>query len=106
MAVRAQPRDRRTPAAGFKLRVNSYVQGDLRSRRNFTDGDDEEAGLNGTETMLRRARIGLDGEWRRFSFEVQVDPIDERRAPQGPLPASFKIAKALRHPRRLSEGRR
>ena len=34
--------------ADFEMHLNSYVQGDLRSRQNFTDGDDEEEGLNGT----------------------------------------------------------
>jgi len=81
--------------SGFKVRVNSYAQGDVRSRRNFTDGDDEEPGLNGTETLLRRARIGLEGEWRRLSFEAMVDPSDEGEKLKD-LYAELRVAKALR----------
>ena len=83
------------PGSDFKLRVNSYAQGDLRSRRNFTDGDDEEPGLNGTETLLRRTRIGLEGEWGRFSFEAMVDPSDEGEHLKN-LYGEIKLAKALR----------
>lgn len=83
------------PDSGFKLRVNSYAQGDLRTRRNFTDGDDEEPGLNGTDTLLRRARIGLEGEWRRFSFEAMVDPSDEGEVLKD-LYGELEVARALR----------
>ena len=82
-------------ASGFELRLAGYVQGDLISRRNFTDGDDEEEGLNGTETRLRRARIGLEGEWRRLSFEATVDPSDEGEHLKD-LFGEIKLARALR----------
>ena len=82
------------PGADFKLRVNAYVQGDLVDRRNFTDGDDEEAGLNGTETLIRRARFGLEGEWGRFRFEVDADPSDEAEHLKD-LYGQIRLAKAL-----------
>src|SRR5215217_8973933 len=63
--------------ADFEMHLNSYVQGDVRSRRNFTDGDDEEEGLNGTDAFLQRARFGLEGKWKRLSFEGTFDPADE-----------------------------
>jgi phosphate-selective porin len=78
----------------FELRLAGYAQGDLRSRRNFTDGDDEEEGLNGTDTMLQRARIGVEGSWKRLSFEATVDPADDGEHLKD-LVAEVKIAKAL-----------
>lgn len=65
------------PGSDFKLTLHGYGQGDLRSRRNFNDGNDEEEGLNGTTTSLRRTRIGVEGEWRRFNFEATFDPADD-----------------------------
>jgi phosphate-selective porin len=83
------------PGSDFKLTLNGYAQGDLRSRRNFTDGDDEEEGLNGTTTSLRRARIGLEGEWRRFGFEAQFDPADDADHLKD-LYGDYRFAKAFR----------
>ena len=74
------------PGSDFKMRVNSYVQGDLLNRRNFTDGDDEEAGPERhRDRLIRRARFGLEGEWGRFRFEVRCGPERRSRAPEGPV---------------------
>jgi phosphate-selective porin OprO/OprP len=81
--------------AGFELRLAGYAQGDLRSRRNFTDGDDEEEGLNGTTTTLRRLRIGVEGEWKRLGFEATFDPADEGEHLKD-LYAEVRVAKAFR----------
>jgi phosphate-selective porin OprO/OprP len=82
-------------SSGLKLQLHGYVQGDLRSRRNFNEGDDEEEGLNGTVTELRRARIGLEGEWHDFSFDVTLDPADEGEHLKD-LYGEYKFARAFR----------
>jgi len=84
--------------ADAELRLAGYVQGDLRSLRNFTEGDDEEEGLNGTEAELRRLRIGLEGRWKRVSFEATVDPADPMDESEylKDLYAGVRIAKELR----------
>ena len=81
--------------ADAELRLAGYVQGDLRSLRNFTEGDDEEEGLNGTDAELRRLRIGLEGRWKRLSFEATVDPADEGEHLKD-LFGDIRIAKELR----------
>ena len=81
--------------ADAELRLAGYTQGDLVSRRNFNEGDDEEEGLNGTTTELRRVRIGLEGRWKRFSFEATADPADEGEHLKD-LFADLRIAKELR----------
>ena len=82
-------------SAGFEMTVGGYAQGDLDSRRNFTDGDDEEEGLNGTTTDVRRFRLGLDGEWRRFGFQATFDPFDDAEHLKD-LFAELRVAKAFR----------
>ena len=81
--------------ADAELRLAGYVQGDLRSLQNFTDGDDEEEGLNGTTTELRRLRIGLEGKWKWFAFESTFDPADEGEQLKD-LFGEIRIAKGLR----------
>jgi phosphate-selective porin OprO/OprP len=83
------------PGSDFTLHLAGYAQGDLRSRRNFTGGDDGEAGLNGTDTLLRRARIGFEGDWKRLSFGAMVDLADDGERLKD-LFAEVKLAKALR----------
>jgi phosphate-selective porin len=64
-------------ASGARIGLTGYVQGDLRSPRDVFVADDEEAGLDDTVTDVHRLRIGIDGEWKRLSFQAQVDPQDE-----------------------------
>jgi phosphate-selective porin OprO/OprP len=49
-----------------------YVQADFRS---FRDWDLEDDPLQERD-LPRRARLGLEGKWKRFSFEAQADPDD------------------------------
>jgi phosphate-selective porin OprO/OprP len=82
----------------FRIGLAGYVQGDLRSRRDF-GVDDEDADntptLNETTADVGRLRIGLQGEWKRFSFEAMVDPADEGSELKD-LYGELKVAKALR----------
>lgn len=56
-----------------KLQLTGYAQSDFRRYRDW----DVEDGLRSDEQDVpRRARIGLAGEWKRFSFEAQADPAD------------------------------
>jgi phosphate-selective porin len=60
------------PDADFRLKLAGYIQGDARSFRNW----DAPEGVDDTE--LRRLRVGLEGKWKRVSFELSLDPRSER----------------------------
>jgi len=62
------------PAAGFKVRLSGYAQADFRSYRDWQVGDGSDDSLRYDEFEWRRLRIGIDGAWRRLSFEFDVDP--------------------------------
>jgi len=66
------------PSAGFKIALKGYVQADLRSFEDWTaeDGDGHSSLPPGFE--WRRARIGVEGDWRRLSFDVNVDPAFDK----------------------------
>src|SRR5688572_8533423 len=70
-AAQDAPNDER-----FQLRPTGYVQFDFRS---FPDwGITTGTGRMPREPVeVRRLRAGLDGSWRRFSFELGVDPQDD-----------------------------
>jgi phosphate-selective porin OprO/OprP len=81
-----------------KIGLAGYVQGDLRSRRDFgLDDDDAENNptLNETVADIGRLRVGLEGEWKRFSFQAMVDPADDGGKLKD-LFGELKVAKALR----------
>jgi len=60
------------PEADFRVHLAGYIQGDLRSFRNWD-------GPEGADTAeVRRLRIGVEGKWKRLSFELSVDPRSER----------------------------
>jgi phosphate-selective porin OprO/OprP len=82
----------------IQVGLAGYVQGDMRSRRDF-GVDDEDAEntptLNETTFYFQRVRIGLEGEWKRFSFEAMADPADEGSELKD-LFGELRIAKGLR----------
>jgi phosphate-selective porin len=59
----------------FQVNPRGYVQFDWRG---YPDWPVEPGGgrLEFNTFEVRRARIGLDGRWRRMSFEVTLDPQD------------------------------
>jgi len=68
---RAEPFKLKSPGGDFEIALAGYAQEDFRSYRDWTlvDADTSE---------LRRLRIGVEGKWKRLSFEVDVDPRKER----------------------------
>jgi phosphate-selective porin len=62
------------PSADFKVRLTGYMQADFRSYLDWQVGDGTDDTLRYEEFEWRRLRIGVDGEWRRLSFEFDVDP--------------------------------
>jgi phosphate-selective porin OprO/OprP len=54
------------------VKLAGYVQGDARSFRNWEAPDGVE------DTELRRLRVGLEGKWKRLSFELSLDPRSDR----------------------------
>ena len=61
-------------SADFKIRLAGYLQADFRSYLDWQVGDGSNDALRYEEFEWRRLRIGIDGEWHRFSFEFDVDP--------------------------------
>ena len=70
----AKPFSLENPSAGFKIALRGYVQADFRSYLDWTAGDEDTGELRADEFEWRRARIGIEGAWKRLSFEADVDP--------------------------------
>jgi phosphate-selective porin OprO/OprP len=83
------------PSAGFRLAVRGYVQADFRSFHDWTAGDEETGSLRADESEWRRLRIGLEGRWRRLSFEVDVDPAFDEGDELKDAWLSLRLARAL-----------
>ncbi len=66
------------PSAGFKIALKGYIQADFRSFQDWTAGDEDTGNLRADEFEWRRARIGVEGEWKRLSFEATVDPAFDK----------------------------
>jgi phosphate-selective porin len=65
------------PSADFRLALQGYVQADFRSFPDWPSLDEDGGSLHADEFEWRRARIGMQGRWKRLSFEVDVDPAFE-----------------------------
>jgi phosphate-selective porin OprO and OprP len=83
------------PSAGFRLALRGYVQADFRSFPEWPAGDEDGSSLHADEFEWRRLRIGLEGEWKRLSFEVDVDPVFEEGGELKDAWVSLRLAKAL-----------
>jgi phosphate-selective porin OprO/OprP len=83
------------PSAGFRLSLRGYVQADFRSFPEWPAGDEDGSSLHADEFEWRRLRIGLEGEWKRISFEVDVDPVFEEGGKLKDAWVSLRLAKAL-----------
>jgi phosphate-selective porin OprO/OprP len=68
---RAEPFKLTSPGGDFEIALAGYAQEDFRSYRDWTL-------LEAQTSELRRLRIGVEGKWKRLSFEVDVDPRKER----------------------------
>lgn len=85
-----QPRLKR---GGWEIGLNGYVQYDARDYPNW-DLEDETL-RNDTSEFPRRLRVGIDGEWKRLSFELQFDPNDSSEHLKDAW-VELKVSKALR----------
>jgi phosphate-selective porin len=56
--------------ADFRLDLTGYLQFDFAAFPNWSVAE----GLRRQGSELRRARVGLEGKWRRLHFELDVDP--------------------------------
>ena len=62
------------PAAGVRITLKGYVQADFRSFQDWSSLDSSGESTLPSDFEWRRSRLGLEGEWRRLSFDVNVDP--------------------------------
>ena len=83
------------PSAGFRLALRGYAQADFRAFPDWPAGDEDGGTLHADEFEWRRLRIGLEGEWKRVSFEVDVDPAFEEGEELKDAWVSLRLAKAL-----------
>ena len=72
---RVKPFSIENRAADFRLALTGYVQADLRSFPDWPAAGEDGGVLHADELEWRRLRIGLEGRWKRLTFEVDVDPV-------------------------------
>jgi len=92
---RVKPFSLENPSAGFKIALRGYIQADFRSFLDWTAGDEDTGELRADEFEWRRARIGFEGEWRRVSFELDVDPAFDEGDELKDAWVSLRLARAL-----------
>jgi phosphate-selective porin len=78
----------------FRFQLGGYSQVDFRGFHDWEAGDEDTGILRSDTVELRRARIGLEAEYDRVSFEVDVDPQDEGDELKD-LIGSLRLAKGL-----------
>jgi phosphate-selective porin OprO/OprP len=66
------------PAQDFRLALRGYLQADFRSYKDWQVGDGTDDTQRADEFEWQRLRVGLEGEWRRLSFELDVDPAFDK----------------------------
>jgi phosphate-selective porin len=81
--------------AGFRLALQGYIQADFRSFRDWRAGDEDTGSLRADEFEWRRLRIGLEGKWKRLSFEVDFDPAFDEGDELKDAWVSLRLAKAF-----------
>lgn len=75
---RVSPLELDMPSAGFRLRLKGYLQTDFRSFRDWTVEGEGPGRSRADAFEWRRFRIGFEGEWKRLSFDLAVDPAFDR----------------------------
>ena len=91
----AKPFSLEKPSAGFKIALKGYVQADFSSYQDWTAEDADGASSLPPEFEWQRARIGLEGKWRRLSFEVDVDPAFDKGDELKDAWIGLRLSKAL-----------
>jgi phosphate-selective porin OprO/OprP len=66
------------PSADFKIALKGYVQADFRSYQDWTAEDTNGESSLPPDFEWRRARIGVEGDWQRLSWDLNVDPAFDR----------------------------
>jgi phosphate-selective porin len=83
-------------AAGFRVALRGYIQADFRSFQDWTAGDADSGSLRADTFEWRRLRVGVEGEWKRLSFELDVDPAFDEGDELKDAWVDVRLAKALR----------
>jgi phosphate-selective porin len=92
---KARPFALENTSAGFRVALQGYVQADFRSFPDWPADAEDGSRPHADDFEWRRLRIGLEGEWRRLSFEVDVDPALEEGDELKDAWLSLRLAKAL-----------
>ncbi len=82
-------------AGRLTVAPTGYIQFDLRAFPGW-DATPGTGRLNRATAEIRRARVGLEGSWRRISFEVSVDPRDDDGVFVKDAYAQFRVNRELR----------
>lgn len=91
--VRGRGFELRNRGQDARIRLEAYGQLDFQSLLNWHD-QTAESKVADDDVDLARLRAGLQGEWRRVSFEAQADFVDEDHLKD--LWLGFRATKALR----------
>jgi phosphate-selective porin len=83
------------PSAGFRIALQGYVQADFRSFPEWPSVDADGGSLHADEFEWRRLRIGLEGRWKRLTFEFDADPAFEEGDQLKDAWLSLRLAKEL-----------
>ena len=83
------------PSAGFRIALKGYIQADWSSYQDWTAEDADGNSSLPPDFEWQRARIGLEGEWRRLSFEVDVDPAFDKGDELKDLWIDLRLSKAF-----------
>ena len=83
------------PSADFRIALKGYLQADFRS---YQDWGVENADGDSTlpdDFEWRRARIGVEGSWKRLSFEATADPAFDKGDVLKDTWVGLRLTKAL-----------
>lgn len=82
------------PGSGLEFQLGGYVQEDFRHfSRDYENSRGELPELDET-ALLRRARIGIEAQWKRLTFEFDYDVHDSLEHLKN-LMGDLRISKAL-----------
>lgn len=91
----ASPFSLENPSADFRVALTGYVQADLRAFPEWPAEAEDSGSLHADDFEWRRFRIGIEGKWKRLSFEVDADPAFEEGDELKDAWLSLRLAKAL-----------
>jgi phosphate-selective porin OprO/OprP len=91
----AKPFSIENPSAGFRIALRGYVQADFRSFPEWPAETEDGTSLHADEFEWQRFRFGLEGAWKRLSFEVDVDPVFDEGDTLKDAWVSLRLAKAF-----------